>query len=492
MVETAQSASILGRFQYDFDGRRNKKIGEEGVRQYVYDQTSIFLEYDDTGQQVARYEYGSDHLVSVVRRDEPRRFYSLDGLRSVVNLTDDSGASIARYHLDAWGNFRFPAELSTSKNRFAFTGYLWDPETGLFNAKARYFDPRLGRFLSQDSFLGQIDEPPSLHRYCYGNANPLRFIDPTGHQAQSVAPEVDEKEAMLRDAKATLEQVERANPQLTGVAGDVAVQGGTPVTVTEDDGLIAAGWRKLKEAAASVSQAVESTTQAIVGSVGDQVEVATKKALAPDPARQSRSAELRAATADTLAEQAASRLAERDIARQFQETGAEVTRAGAEKGTRLAVETAETELGIRAATLAVGAIGRGAASLSKGTLSAAEANAPHLAAGRRPPYASGTRAREIVLSRERTLVRVHGEGNQARSWLMRAEEVEGLSAAEIRDKFALPEMPKYLSDVQVPAGTRMRVGRVGEQPGWGVGGGMQYELLDRLSETAFTNRRPLK
>jgi len=75
---------------------------------------------------------------------------------------------------------------------------------------------------------------------------------------------------------------------------------------------------------------------------------------------------------------------------------------------------------------------------------------------------------------------------------MRAEEVEGLSAAEIRDKFALPEMPKYLSDVQVSAGTRMSVGRVGEQPGWGVGGGMQYELLDRLPETAFTNRRPLK
>jgi RHS repeat-associated protein len=84
---------------------------------------------------------------------------------------------------DAWGNFRFPDELTASKNRFAFTGYEWDPETGLFNAKARYFDPALGRFLSQDSFLGQIDEPPSLHRYFYANANPLRFVDPTGHAA---------------------------------------------------------------------------------------------------------------------------------------------------------------------------------------------------------------------------------------------------------------------------------------------------------------------
>jgi filamentous hemagglutinin len=129
---------------------------------------------------------------------------------------------------------------------------------------------------------------------------------------------------------------------------------------------------------------------------------------------------------------------------------------------------------------------------SRGVLSAADANAPHLAAGRRPPYAAGSRAREIVLQQERSLVRVHGEGNQARSWLMRVEEIEGLSPAQIKDKFALPEMPRYVSDVQVPKGTRMRVGTVGEQAGWGRGGGTQYELLDRLPETAFRNRRPLE
>jgi len=49
------------------------------------------------------------------------------------------------------------------------------------NAKARYFDPKLGRFLTQDSYLGQIDEPPSLHRYLYGWNRPTFFIDPTGH-----------------------------------------------------------------------------------------------------------------------------------------------------------------------------------------------------------------------------------------------------------------------------------------------------------------------
>ena len=107
-----------------------------------------------------------------------RRFYSFDGLGSVINLTDNAGASAASYHLDAWGNYRFDAEVNLSKNRFGFTGYLWDNETELYYANARFYDPELGRFISQDSYLGEADDPPSLHRYFYANANPGRFSDP--------------------------------------------------------------------------------------------------------------------------------------------------------------------------------------------------------------------------------------------------------------------------------------------------------------------------
>ncbi len=186
LVETAVGLSILGRFQYCYDGKRIKKIGEDGIRQYVYDQTSLLAEYDNTGIQKAKYDYGSDRLISLTRADEGRRYFQLDGLRSVVNLTSDSGSTVASYHLDPWGNFRFPTELDSSKNRFAFTGHIWDEETGLYHAKARYFDPKLGRFLTQDSFLGQIDNPPSLHRYLYASANPTTYVDPTGHFTQLV------------------------------------------------------------------------------------------------------------------------------------------------------------------------------------------------------------------------------------------------------------------------------------------------------------------
>jgi RHS repeat-associated protein len=176
-----QGTSTLARFQYDAEGRLLKKIGEEGIRQYVYDQTSRLAEYDASGAAVARFSYGSDRLISMWHQGEGTRFYHLDGLRSVTALTDTTGAVTANLRLDAWGNFRFPdTDLTASANRFAFTGHVFDAETGLYNAKARYFDPKLGRFLTQDSFLGQIDEPPSLHRYMYANDNPTTFVDPTG------------------------------------------------------------------------------------------------------------------------------------------------------------------------------------------------------------------------------------------------------------------------------------------------------------------------
>jgi hypothetical protein len=124
-------------------------------------------------------------------------------------------------------------------------------------------------------------------------------------------------------------------------------------------------------------------------------------------------------------------------------------------------------------------------------MSADEANAAHVKAGRNPPYAAGTTVRDVELQETTTFARVHGADNKARSWMMSKSDVEGLTPAQIRDKFALPETPSFVSDVKVPAGTVIRTGEVAPQAGWGAGGATQFELLNRLPESLFTNTRPL-
>ena len=72
--------------------------------------------------------------------------------------------------------------LDHSANRFGFTGFLYERELGVyFTPSARMYDPAVGRFIQADSHSGALEDPPSLHRYLYGHANPLRFVDPTGH-----------------------------------------------------------------------------------------------------------------------------------------------------------------------------------------------------------------------------------------------------------------------------------------------------------------------
>lgn len=95
-----------------------------------------------------------------------------------ISLTN-KGQVQARYQYDAWGNKR--QEQGESYNRFSFTGYEEDKETGLLYAKARFYDPDTGKFLSEDAWEGDNMIAPSLHRYLYAYQNPTVWVDPTGN-----------------------------------------------------------------------------------------------------------------------------------------------------------------------------------------------------------------------------------------------------------------------------------------------------------------------
>ena len=58
----------------------------------------------------------------------------------------------------------------------------------LYYAKARYYDPELGLFLTEDPFQGEVNNPPSLHRYLYAYQNPTVWVDPTGEQNELLEP----------------------------------------------------------------------------------------------------------------------------------------------------------------------------------------------------------------------------------------------------------------------------------------------------------------
>ena len=77
---------------------------------------------------------------------------------------------------------------------------------------------------------------------------------------------------------------------------------------------------------------------------------------------------------------------------------------------------------------------------------------------------------------------------------MRADEIAGMTSMEIQQHLALKYTPTHISNVRVPTGSQMQVGRVGAQPQWGIQnkGGIQYQLRQDIPFENFFNMRPLQ
>lgn len=105
------------------------------------------------------------------------------------------------------------------------------------------------------------------------------------------------------------------------------------------------------------------------------------------------------------------------------------------------------------------------------------------------PYKPGTPVISFQPTQTTQYVRVYtdGETNPAGRWIMKYSDIQGLTRAQIKDKFALPKMPTHYCYVNVPATTEIYVGIVNPVSGWGSGGGVQFELAITLFETAFGN-----
>ncbi len=95
-----------------------------------------------------------------------------DGLGSIALASDATQIVVERTTYTAFG---VPARQgSAGVQPFAFTGREWDVELGLYYYRARYYDPKVGRFLSRDP-LGAGPNP-----YTYVAGDPVNRIDPYG------------------------------------------------------------------------------------------------------------------------------------------------------------------------------------------------------------------------------------------------------------------------------------------------------------------------
>lgn len=91
------------------------------------------------------------------------------------------------YHYDYEAYGAVQSNISSSDESDAATTKLYcgeqydaTPGMGVYNLRARYYDPVIGRFNQRDTFAGNIEDPQSLHKYVYTNDDAVNGSDPNG------------------------------------------------------------------------------------------------------------------------------------------------------------------------------------------------------------------------------------------------------------------------------------------------------------------------
>jgi RHS repeat-associated protein len=106
-------------------------------------------------------------------------------------------------------------------NPFGFTGYQTDDISGFYYAQARYYEPNIGRFGSEDIVKGFVKVPITLNQYTYCWNRPITLVDLDGkipfilNIVQSVA---------IDAARDVLETVGNTINDALSTAGDWALQ----------------------------------------------------------------------------------------------------------------------------------------------------------------------------------------------------------------------------------------------------------------------------
>jgi RHS repeat-associated protein len=137
--------------------------------------------------------FAGNRRVASVFSDGRTQFYHTNHLGSASVITDQNGGRKEKIEYFPFGTYREAIDYDPNFPDvfYTFTGQEDDDDLAFYNFKARLYDPLLGRFISPDILVQNIEDPQTLNRYSYAMDNPLIYIDPTGHFSFDSASEFD-------------------------------------------------------------------------------------------------------------------------------------------------------------------------------------------------------------------------------------------------------------------------------------------------------------
>ena len=167
---------------YNQDGKRTSKEQDETIREYYYNQGVVSYTEDNNSLSTANVQ-NVDGTVIGTYRGVTYYNYLKNIQGSTSSLISETGDTTVVYSYSDFGETE-EVVADTMGNEICYTGAIYDKETGLYYMNARYYDVETGRFISQDTYRGEIENEETWHLYAYCANNPINYVDPSGHIAQ--------------------------------------------------------------------------------------------------------------------------------------------------------------------------------------------------------------------------------------------------------------------------------------------------------------------
>jgi len=178
-LASASGGGTSKSFSYDALGNRVKAITNGNVEIEIFnDANQLMWLKDSTGVSTQKVYVGS--RIVAQKRGTTKRFLHFDALGSVI-ATSDSSRNITYEHYRPFGE-KVANPTGTNNDQW-YAAKQFDDELDIVYMQARYYDPVIGRFYSNDP-LGFRDVH-SFNRYAYANNNPYKYTDPTGQASES-------------------------------------------------------------------------------------------------------------------------------------------------------------------------------------------------------------------------------------------------------------------------------------------------------------------
>ena len=183
VVERMSSGVVVNDVQYVYDvlDRLITRVVNGQTLRTVYDGVHAWADYGSMGTATTRYMFGDniDEILARSRTVDGTAWYLTDQLGTVRNIVAATGAVIDHLDYDSFGNIVSQTNAG-SGDRFTYTGREYEVAIGLYYYRARFFDPTIGRFISNDPIKYNANDS-NLYRYV--NNVPTSASDPFGLEA---------------------------------------------------------------------------------------------------------------------------------------------------------------------------------------------------------------------------------------------------------------------------------------------------------------------